>query len=222
MRTSIRTTFTGVVLLLALRANAQTSVAEGTRLSVPNAALPVDVLVEAPSGAPGELQVICLFASTPENKLQASLAVMDARLNGTLTKLRSQNLFRGTLGETMLITPKPGTIAAKRLLLIGLGDRDAFTPTQEEFIGEVVYAESERLHASTPTFAPTILDGGKTGIDTGVVGAEFLKGFLRARAVQQVLHDTGMADAPQVTKLTFLAGTAHALDTQRGLAGVVR
>jgi len=40
--------------------------------------------------------------------------------------------------------------------------------------------------------------------------------------VQQVLHDTGMADAPQVTKLTFLAGTAHALDTQRGLAGVVR
>ena len=146
MRTSIRTTFTGVVLLLALRANAQTSVAEGTRLSVPNAALPVDVLVEAPSGAPGELQVICLFASTPENKLQASLAVMDARLNGTLTKLRSQNLFRGTLGETMLITPKPGTIAAKRLLLIGLGDRGAFTPTQEELLAK---SSTQKANACT-------------------------------------------------------------------------
>jgi hypothetical protein len=186
---------------------------EGTRLPVPGKAIPVDVLVEAPAAAPGDLQIVCLFASTPENKLEASLALLDAKLSGALTTVRTPNLFRGTLGETLLITPNPGAISAKRLLLIGLGDRDTFTPDREELIGEIAYAESERLGVAAPTFAPTILDGGKTGIATGTVGAAFLSGFLRARAITLALHKPLV-----VQRLTFLAGTAHAVDTQRGMA----
>lgn len=202
-----------VLLATALACTAAAQTPEGTRLPVPGKAIPIDVFVEAPAAAPGDLQIVCLFASTPQNKLEASLALLDTKLSGALTTVRSSNLFRGTLGETLLITPKPRAIAAKRLLLIGLGDRDTFTPDREELIGEIAYAESERLGVAAPTFAPTILDGGKTGIDTGTVGAAFLNGFLRARAITLALHKPIV-----VQRLTFLAGTAHAVDTQRGMA----
>lgn len=202
-----------IVLATVITCTAAAQTPEGTRLPVPGKAIPVNVFVEAPAAAPGDLQIVCLFASTPENKLEASLALLDTKLSGALTTVRSSNLFRGDLGETLLITPKPGAIAAKRLLIIGLGDRDTFTAAREEFIGEIAYAESERLGVAAPTFAPTILDGGKTGIDTGTVGAAFLKGFLRGRDITLALHKP-----PVVQRLTFLAGTAHAADTQRGMA----
>src|SRR5271156_1885663 len=111
-------------ILLPCGAFAQTApaatVAVGTRLAVLNAKFPVTVLVEGPTEAPGELQVICLFSSKPENKLLASLATMDQQLGGLLTKVRTTGLFRGDLSETMLLTPKPGVIGAKRLLIVGL------------------------------------------------------------------------------------------------------
>jgi len=197
------------------------ALAVGTRLSIPNAKLPVDVLVQGPTEAPGDLQVICLFASVPENKLLASLATMDQQLGGLLSTVRTPALFRGDLGETMLLTPKPGVIAAKRLLIVGLGDRTTFNATREELVGEIVYAESEHLGVAAPTFAPTVIDGGFTGTDTGTIGAEFITGFLRGRAVTAALHTGNAGPAPIVTHLTFLAGAAHAVDTQKGMAAVL-
>ncbi|QMV19501.1 hypothetical protein GOB94_13000 [Granulicella sp. 5B5] len=194
---------------------------EGTRLSVPSNTLPVDVLVESPAFAHGDLQVICLFQSKPENQLLASLDVMNQHLGGLLATMRTTQLFRGDLGETLLIQPKPGAIKARRLLIVGLGDRASFTPQREEIIGEIVYAESERLGAATPTFAPTVLDGGATGFSTGDVGKEFLRGFLRGRAIAAQLHTSGAGPVPTVTKLTFLAGTTHAVDTRSGLAAIL-
>jgi hypothetical protein len=156
----------------------------GTRLAIPNSKLPVDVLVQGPTEAPGDLQVICLFSSVPENKLLASLATMDQQLGGLLTTVRTTALFRGDLGETMLLTPKPGVIAANAC-------------------------------------SSTVIDGGFTGTDTGTIGAEFITGFLRGRAVAAALHAGNTGPAPIVTRLTFLAGAAHALDTQKGMAAIL-
>ena len=195
--------------------------AVGTRLSVPNTILPTDVLVQGPTEAPGDLQIICLFQSFPDNKLLASLASMDQQLGGLLTKVRTQSLFRGDLGETILLTPKPGVIAAQRLLIIGLGDRTTFTAQREELIGEIAYAESERLGVTAPTFAPTVLDGGFSGTNTGTIGTDFIKGFLRGRAIGATLYAAHAGPSPKVAHLTFLAGQAHALDTQKGLVSVL-
>jgi hypothetical protein len=207
-------------LLLSCAAFAQ-STPEGTHLPVANSILPVEVFVESPAAASGDLQIICLFSSKPENQLLASLALLDQHLGGALASARSPQLFRGDLGETLLLEPKPGGIAAKRLLIIGLGDRPSFTPQREELVGEIVYTESTRLGVAAPSFAPTVLDGGASGFDTGAVGAEFLRGFLRGRDIAIHLHDAGVGPAPSVQRLTFLAGTAHALDTRKGLAAVL-
>ena len=199
----------------------QQAPAVGTRLPIPNSILPADVLVQGPSEAPGDLQIICLFESDPDNKMLASLASMDQQLGGVLTQVRTHGLFRGDLGETMLLTPKPGVIAAHRLLIIGLGDRTTFTAQREELVGEIAYAESERLGVSAPTFAPTVIDGGFTGTDTGTIGSDFMKGFLRGRAIAAALYTAHTGPSPKVSRITFLAGPAHALDTQKGLATVL-
>jgi hypothetical protein len=65
---------------------------------------------------------------------------------------------------------------------------------------------------------PTVLDGGKTGIDTGDVARQFLSGFLRAKAIQDLLKNAGVTAGTNPRSLTFLAGAAHAASTRDGIA----
>ncbi len=185
---------------------------------VPNASFPVDVLVESPALTKTELQGIGVFRSDPGNALQGSLSEIDKRLGGLLSQIRKDSLFTGELGETIVITPKRGTIPARRLLLIGLGDRASFSPAREQTVGFVFFEESARLGISHAYFAPTVLDGGKAGLDTGDVAQHFLSGFLRAKATQDVLRGAGSSAATSPRSLTFLAGAAHAERTRDGLA----
>jgi len=187
-------------------------------LTVPNANLPVEVLVQSPALTKTDMQAICLFRSDPANTLNGSLREIDEHLGGLLSKIRKSNLFTGTLGETLLIVPKTGTIPARRLLLIGLGDRESFSPDREQVIGFTFFEEAERLGISHPYFAPTVLDGGKAGLDTGEVAQQFLLGFLQAKATQDLLQHAGVSSGTNPQSLTFLAGAAHAQSSRDGLA----
>jgi hypothetical protein len=191
---------------------------EAQLLSVPNNSIPVSVLVQSPALTKTDLQAICLFRSDPGNTLNGSLREIDEHLGGLLSQIRKSNLFTGTLGETLLIVPKKGTIPAGRLLLIGLGDRESFSPDREQLIGFTFYEEAERLGISHPYFAPTVLDGGKTGLDTGDVAKQFLLGFLQAKTTQDLLQHAGVSPAKNPQSLTFLAGGAHAQSSREGLA----
>jgi hypothetical protein len=187
-------------------------------LAIPNASFPVNVLVESPADTKTDLQAICLFQSDPGNTLQGSLREIDEKLGGLLSRIRKNNLFAGALGETLLIAPKLGTVPARRLLLIGLGDRESFSPDREQVVGFTFFEEAERLGISHPYFAPTVLDGGKAGTDTGDVAHQFLIGFLRAKASQDLLQRGGVSAGRNPHSLTFLAGAAHAERSRDGLA----
>jgi len=191
-------------------------------LPVPNAAFPVNVLVQSPVLTKTDLQAICVFRSSPGNTLQGSLTEMDEKLGGLLSEVRQANLFRGELGETLLIVPKPGTIPARHLLLIGLGDRESFSADREQVVGFIFFEEAARMGISEPYFAPTVLDGGKAGMDTGDVAQQFLNGFMRAKATQDLLRHGGVSTGSRPSSLTFLAGAAHAARTREGLATTFR
>jgi Cytosol aminopeptidase family, N-terminal domain len=214
-----------VLLLAAVSVQAQSStsstttpIAESSVLTVSNASFPVDVLVESPAVTKTDLQAICLFQSDPSHTFHGSLMEIDQKLGGLLSQIHKSNLFSGAVGETLLIAPKPGTIPARRLLLIGLGDLESFTPEREQQVGFIFFGEAERLGISHPYFAPTVLDGGKTGTDTGDVAQQFLSGFLRAKSSQDLLRNAGVSAGASPRSLTYLAGRAHAADTRDGLA----
>jgi Cytosol aminopeptidase family, N-terminal domain len=191
--------------------------AKSTTLQVANAPVPTRILVQSPAETDTELQIICLFESAPENTLHGSLVEANEKMKGLLDKIRKPALFRGDLGETIVVVPPAGSLAAKKLLIIGLGDSQNFTLQRMEFVGSIVYRESNRLGVAHPSFAPTILDGGVTKFNTGEVAERFYAGFLRALRTHTLLRNEGASTAPALQDLTFLAGPAHAADTQQGL-----
>ena len=207
-------------VLMPSEAARQAAQAKPTEFQVSNAPIPTRVLVQGPAETDTELQIICLFESTPENTLHGSLVEINEKLKGLLDKIRKQELFRGELGETILIAPPAGSLAAKKLLIIGLGDSQNFTPQRMEFVGSIVYRESNRLGIAHPFFAPTILDGGVTKFKTGQVAERFYAGFLRAARTEKMLKDAGASPGQVLQDLTFLAGPTHAADTQHALERV--
>jgi hypothetical protein len=53
---------------------------------------------------------------------------MDGKLKGLLDSIRKPDRFRGELGETLRLAPPTGSLGAKKLLIIGLGDSQTFSP----------------------------------------------------------------------------------------------
>jgi hypothetical protein len=183
----------------------------------PHASIPVEVLVKSPADADTELQAICLFRSDPSNTLHGSLVEMNQKLGGLLDRIRTPAQFGGEPGETLLIAPRAGSLSARRILIVGLGDSRTFTPARMNLVGEIVFGEANRLRVKHPFFAPTILDGGVTGFNTGEVAEQFMRGFLRARDLESDLKARGVSAGENVESLSFLAGAAHAADTQAGI-----
>lgn len=190
------------------------------------ATLPIHVLVKSPADTDTELQAICLFRSDLANTLHGSLVEINQKLQGLLDHIRASSppggaQFGGDFGETLLITPRAGTLSARRLLIIGLGDSRTFMPARMDLVGEIVFVEANRLRIRHPFFAPTILDGGVTGFSTGEIAEQFMRGFLRARDLEFDLKARGVSAGESVESLTFLAGAAHAADTQEGITRAV-
>ena len=190
-------------------------------VDIPGAPVPIRILAQSPAETRTELQVICLFRSEPANTLHGSLAEANEKLRGLLERVRKPDLFRGELGETLLITLPKDSLAAKKLLVIGLGDSLSFSPQRMQLVGEILYAEAGRLGVAHPYFAPTILDGGVTGFPTGDVAEQVIRGFLRAAAIDRLLQDSN-AGKHAVTQLTFLAGPKNVSGTRQGIEKAIR
>ncbi len=200
-------------------AQAQTAAAQSkpTEIQIPNAPIPTRVLVQSPAETDTDLQIICLFESVPENTLHGSLIETNEKLKGLLDKIRSPTLFHGELGETVLLVPPAGSLAARNLLIIGLGDSQTFTPRRLELVGSIAYNESNRLRVTHPFFAPTVLDGGVSKYTTGQESEEFITGFLGAERTEKLLQAAGASKGPVIQGLTYLAGPTRATDTQQGI-----
>src|SRR4029077_14221327 len=84
----------------------------------------VKLRMEGPYTADVPLQVVCYFRYSAEGvkKMAGAPIELDKELGGVIGALRERGEFQGDPLETMLIMPPPGSIRAKALLLIGLGD----------------------------------------------------------------------------------------------------
>src|SRR5437588_4640259 len=86
--------------------------------------LAVKVRMEGPYTADVPLQVVCYFRYTPEGakKMTGAPVALDRKLGGVIASLRERGEFVGDEGETLLLARPQGSIKAKALLLVGLGD----------------------------------------------------------------------------------------------------
>jgi hypothetical protein len=209
-------TSASVVAIIAMSsiARAQT---QPVVIDIADAPIPMHILIQSPVETHTDLQVICLFSSSPANTLHGSLVEANDKLKGLLERVRSPSLFRGELGETLLLAPPRDSLGARKLLIIGLGDSETFSPQRMQLVGEIVYAEASRLGVAHPFFAPTILDGGVTKFTTGEISEQVIGGFLRAAETDKVIKDADASAGHSVTALTFLAGPRYASNTREGI-----
>src|SRR5580698_7734782 len=203
------------------QATGSAAVLKPKEIPISGAPIPMRILVQSPAETDTELQIICLFRSEPSNTLHGSLVEANEKLKGLLDRIRNPTLFRGELGETLLIDPPTGSLAAKRLLIIGLGDSENFTPERMELVGAIAYREASRLGVARPFFAPTVIDGGVTTSAAGQVAEQVIRGFLRAERTERVVQEGGASRGPVIQELTFLAGPQRAADAQKGIENAI-
>lgn len=184
----------------------------------------IEGLVQGPTGAVAGLQVACIFEYTEgdifnDPALPAALNGMvhlDEALKGLITEIRRTGRFAGHVNETILITPPAGTIAAKKLLLIGLGDRNTFESSQMTGVGAVAMREALTLGATSLAFASDIKDAGVNSA-TAQVAENVTRGMIDAYRTQQFLKRKKMASFRTPKKLILLAGPAFFNEAGEGI-----
>lgn len=170
-------------------------------------------LVQGPSSANTQLQVACVFEYT-DNDIHSPQALpanlnglvhLDEALKGEFTKIRQAGYFKGHALETILISPPKGSISAKKLLLIGLGNRNQFTPELMTLVGEVATREAMRLGVSNFAFASDLKDA---GIDspTALVAENVVKGIIDANRSEVYLKKNNLSETKKIEKVYLLAG----------------
>src|SRR5581483_2659105 len=116
------------------------------------------VRMEGPYTAEVPLQVICYFRYTAAGakRMAGAPVELDKRLGGVIAALRGRGEFNGAELESLLLAPPAGSIKAKALLLVGLGDEDKLSLETAERVGGVALREAARLGVGRGGFATLI------------------------------------------------------------------
>lgn len=189
----------------------------------------VEGLVQGPATTPTSLQIACVFEYTEGDIYHSPPALpaavngmvhLDRALQGLITNLRKSGRFAGHANETLLIVPKPGLIPAKRLLLIGLGNRTTFKPEVMTNIGSVALREALRLGVTDFALATDLKDA---GIDspTALIAGNVVQGIFQAYRTEKYLSTLGMLSYRPLTRVTLLAGPAYFSVAGQGIAQAI-
>jgi hypothetical protein len=189
----------------------------------------IEGLVEGPSTAKAPLQVACVFEYTEGDIYNSPPALppavngmvhLDEAFKGLITDIRKSGKFKGHAFETILITPPAGTISAKKLLIIGLGDRNSFKPGMMADVGSVALREALKLGVTYFAFASDLKDG---GIDspTADVADDITKGVIQAYRTEEYLKGKGMATYKPLEKVILLAGPSFFITAGEGIKAAI-
>jgi len=166
-----------------------------------------DVVAWGPAQADVDFSVACMF----EHELGGApvaggLLGLDTALGGQLTALRASGAFRAQPMETLLISLPPSALAARAVLVIGLGAPETLDGDRLRRATRVAMREAIRHGARSLAFAPSVLDGGHTdnaGLD---MPRMMLDGMLGALRAEHALAQAGLAPPPSVQHCTFDVG----------------
>ena len=166
-----------------------------------------DVVAWGPAQADVDFSVACMFEHELDGTpVAGGLLGLDTALGGQLTALRASGAFRAQSMETLLISLPPAAIAARAVLVIGLGAPETLDSDRLRRATRVAMREAIRHGARSLAFAPSVLGGGPTdnaGLD---MPRMMLDGMLSALRAEHALAAAGLAPPPSVQHCTFDVG----------------
>lgn len=189
----------------------------------------IEAVVQSPSAQKTPLQVICLFEYLEGDIFNSPPALpkelngmvhVDNALHGLITELRKSNKFEGKFLETLLIVAPENTVPAKKLLLIGLGNRKYFKPEMMRLVGLTGMREALRLEVASYSHASDLKDAGISSPTADVAGY-VIQGAIDAYRTQMYLKKQNASEALSVTKISLLTGPAYFEDSKQGVKKVI-
>lgn len=170
----------------------------------------VTVEMVGPVTKVSDLQIICLLKHDPAgDKYLGAMQALNEKLGGLLSSLRERGEFAGELGETMLFTPLPNTIAPAKVLLIGVGSEKELSKEKLFQVGKIAARESVRLKAATVAWAPMLRDQGSERIDVGEGDGAFAQGFFQGYFTELQLQKQKLSPTHTISRLTIEAGPSY-------------
>lgn len=135
---------------------------------------------------------------------------MDAALGGAISDLISQGDFKGKTGEIAVVYPR-GAVAAKRVLVVGLGDQDKFNT---EVVRRAAGKAAVRARELGAQQIATIVHGaGIGGLDAAAAAEATTEGMLLALYRYDAPKKRELAAQPE--SITLVESDASKLDAVR-------
>ncbi len=193
-----------------------------TKISGP-CSMSIIVRKQGPFDADVPLQVVCYFERTAssDDKLFGAPVELDKRLGGLIASLRARGEFNGDELETLLVESPENTIAAKRLLLIGLGNEANLSIELMEEVGRAALREAVRTGAKQVAFAPMIKDAGNDALSVSDVENAVTRGMLLAYDTEMRLQSQGFATEFRLDTWIVEAGPIYFDDTIAGVRNAI-
>ena len=156
--------------------------------------LKIKVRMEGPYTADVPLQIVCYFKFTPAGakRMTGAPVELDKELGGVIASLRERGEFIGEEAETVCLIPPKGSIKAKALLLVGLGNEEALSPKVLERIGRVSLRAASAAGVKRVALAPLIRDQGNTKLSAGEVELSLVRAMLLAYDTEVRLQKEGL------------------------------
>ncbi|WP_068082918.1 M17 family peptidase N-terminal domain-containing protein [Novosphingobium rosa] len=170
----------------------------------------VDVAGWDSTAATVDLSCACMFSHEAHGAtLGGGLAHLDDALGGTLTAMRKDGLFRAERGESLFLSAPPASVAAKALLVIGLGAPEDWSPAvMESAVRQAVGAAFFRPVRSI-ALAASMLDGGLTPAETAGASSAMLRGLTTALDAAAHLRAMNFVEPLTLTRWVFDVGIAR-------------
>jgi hypothetical protein len=185
--------------------------------------LAIKVRVVLPQKQESDLQILCFFKHKKEgDKVLYAIKDFDDLLGGLMTSLRNRGEFVGEALETIVITPPPGKISGKKLMLVGLGEEEKLSLELMQQIGTIAIREAARMGARRVAFGAAIRDQGNEKLPVGDVAGRVLTGVILAHDTEKRLQKEGYGFKELPVEWIQEAGPDYFADTVVGVDDYVK
>ncbi|OAN59894.1 M17 family peptidase N-terminal domain-containing protein [Sphingomonas sp. TDK1] len=159
------------------------------------------------SAAAVDLSCACMFAEEVGGRPPVGgLAHLDAALDGQLLQLRAEGLFAATAGETLYLDPLPAAVAARALLILGMGTPTGWTARNLTPAVRQAVSTALMLGVESGALAPSMLDSGLGPDKTSGAPAAMVQGLAAALDAQARLQMAGLVRPLSLTRWVFDVG----------------
>jgi len=199
----------GLLSLTATSAVAETKIVQSGPFTSGNG-LSIIVRAEGPATRETQLQAACFFEHQPSGDLlSGGTETFNERMGGLIKQLRDNGQFQGSELETLIIAPPAGTVPAKKILLIGLGDPNTFSADRMKRVGRVAVREAFKAGVTKFSFSPNVTDAGVKTVPVREFDQKVIEGILEGYKTQKDLAKKNLVPAVVLEEFTLEAGEAN-------------